>query len=189
MLIYKNIMDAELTNQLLKLLLKQQLEKEDGKKTLAVVSINDLHPDNSYKDFYDDFDFIDTNYVLQSKLHIFLAKHIIKNLDKYDEKDRPILMPNTKTKVLYYYEDGEWNKDEDNQKLAMLVRRITAHHIKLLQERYQDDTRDTERLKKIIALCSIDDYGSMNILVDKIVSQLTNSLKLKTFSVNPREYN
>lgn len=149
-----------------------------GKKTNAQSIIKTLKPSVTIEQFIEDLEIISPTKLLNYKLPHYYALIILHNIEKYPEKDRPIMLTDAKKKNFYFYSiDGNtWNKD--TKKYITLIRNKLFKMVTTeLLERKKLTNCNEEVCLCISTFFDVDKYPNEK-LIEKITIDLTKIMNV-----------
>ena len=108
-----------------------------------------------------------------------ISKIIIDNLNKLDATERPVNCTDKKRETFYIKDDDTWEKDEENKKLNVVVKKVALKNTKLFpkyKEKYPDykdsESLHSDKYSKIV-IESLKDDRENNDKVIKNISKVT----------------
>jgi len=177
-------MTANLTQEQILQLLTSALTNKPQEKGKDSINLYTIIPSVTYEKFLESFQCLPAEYINNMDLHTYIFRNINDNLNRILEKDRPIAMPNQKTKTLFFYIDGKWQEDIDKSILTKLYRFINNTAIKNLTAEIKQDQTFMRSSGYLIKLCDIDKYGSTRMLMEKVLNALTKSFRYDDFIIH-----
>ncbi len=109
-----------------------------------------------------------------------ISKIIVNNLNNLDETVRPIHCTDKKRETFYVKDDGQWEKEDDQQrKIKKVIKNVANKNIKLLpqfREKYPEYSNSTSKIsdkydKMVIEVMETDPEKDEKII--KIISKAT----------------